>query len=206
MPGTNLVAVKHVLHAAQAVRRPRTGAYVLMGLAVSGWMGFLVLAGVLLATRSAIAPESALRHEAPKAEPAPRPRLQVEPKLAVRLQVEPARTSPPPSAPIAYGLTVYEERRRVQEQVRQADTTDHDEGNVSAARNFYDYAAGKGWAPAALALAFTYDPHEMQRRGVTVAADTAKARACYLKARDLMDAAVAFYLSRLPPGRAEDTC
>jgi hypothetical protein len=42
------------LRAAQAVRRlrPRTGAYVLMGLALSGWMGFLVLAGVLLATRS----------------------------------------------------------------------------------------------------------------------------------------------------------
>jgi len=208
MPGTNLVAVEHVLRAARAVRRlrPRTGAYVLMGLAVSGWIGSLVLAGVLLATRSAIAPESAGGHEAPTAEPASKPRLQVEPKLVTRLQVEAERASPPVSAPVAYGLTVYEERRRVQEYVRQADTTDHDEGNVSAARNFYDYAASKGWAPAALALAFTYDPHELQRRGVTVAADTARARACYLKARDLMDAAVAFYLSRLPPGRAEARC
>src|SRR6185295_4176203 len=58
MPGTKMVVVEHVLHAAQAVRRvrPRIAAYVLMGLAVSGWMGFLVLAGVLLATRAAVAP------------------------------------------------------------------------------------------------------------------------------------------------------
>ena len=58
MPGTNMVVVEHVLRATQAVRRirPRMAAYVLMGLALSGWIGFLVLAGVLLATRTAVAP------------------------------------------------------------------------------------------------------------------------------------------------------
>ena len=52
--------------------------------------------------------------------------------------------------------------------MRHADAADYDDGNVSTARNLYDYAAAKGWAQAALALALTYDPNELQRRGVTV--------------------------------------
>jgi hypothetical protein len=100
-------------------------------------------------------------------------------------------------------LTTYEERRRIQERVLQWDAADYQDGNVGAARQVYEYAATKGWAPAALALAFTYDPFELQRRGVAIAPDTAKARACYVKARELMNANVAFYLSRLGPGRDE---
>jgi hypothetical protein len=70
-------------------------------------------------------------------------------------------------------------------------------------------AAARGWAQAALALALTYDPNELQRRGVTVPGDPIKARACYIKARELMDTTVAFYLSRLPsgsPGGREEKC
>lgn len=100
-------------------------------------------------------------------------------------------------------LTTYEERRRVQERVFQWDAADYVDGNVAAARLGYGYAARKGWAPAALALALTYDPHELQRRGVAIAADPAKARGCYLKARELMNAMVAYYISRLPQGTAE---
>jgi hypothetical protein len=44
-------------------------------------------------------------------------------------------------------------------------------------------------AQAALALAFTYDTNELRRPGVTVLGDLVKARACYIKARELMDAA-----------------
>ena len=80
---------------------------------------------------------------------------------------------------------------------------------MSAARNLYAHAAARGWAQAALALAFTYDPNELQRRDVTVPGDPVKAFACYVKARELMDAAVAFYLSRLPsgsPARREEKC
>jgi hypothetical protein len=211
MPGTSLVTVDSALRAAQAVRRvtPRTGAFALVGLAVSGWMGFLVLAGVLLAARPTATP--APLAEAPLTDAAADRdrghRAMGHEPVAVAQPAQPPAAPQPASAPRAVAMPItYEERRRVQELVRQADTTDHEDGNVSAARNFYEYAAGKGWAPAALALAFTYDPHELQRRGVTVAAAPAKARACYIKARELMDAAVGFYLSRLPSGVGEERC
>jgi hypothetical protein len=228
MPGTNLVVVDHALRAARAVRRvrPRSGAYVLMGLALSGWMGFLVLAGVLLAMKSAKAPgpepvsEGTKREEARKlatsvqvepqqAPPQPVPKAmnrEQAGKLVTSVQVEPEHAPPPVSAAPPYELGAYEERRRVQERMRQADVADHEDGNVSASRSIYEYAARRGWAQAALALAFTYDPHELQRRGVTVAADPAKARACYTKARELMEATVAFYLSRFPSGGREERC
>jgi hypothetical protein len=206
MPDDRLVPVEDE----RLPRRPRrSGVYLLLGLAVSGWMGFLVLAGVLLATRP---PALALREpEAPKAgatertvatirpQPAPRPDPAQQPAA---VQPEPVVQPLAAPQPVAI-LTTYEERRRVQERVRQADAADHEDGNVSAARSFYAYPAAKGWAPAALALAFTYDPNELQRRGVTVLPDAGKARACYLRARELMNAAVAFYLSRLPPGAGE---
>ena len=208
MPGTNMVVVEHVLRAAQAVRqvRPRIAAYVLMGLAVSGWMGFLVLAGVLLATRAAVSPGPGPLPESPIVKGGER-----DTNHKVVVKVQPAREPAPPlaSGSSLYELGRYEERRRVQERMRHADAADYEDGNVSTARNLYDYAAARGWAQAALALALTYDPNELQRRGVTVPGDPIKARACYIKARELMDAAVAFYLSRLPsgsPGGREEKC
>jgi len=156
MPGTNMVVVEHVLRAAQAVRqvRPRIAAYVLMGLAVSGWMGFLVLAGVLLATRAAVAPGPGPLPESPIVKGGER-----DTNHKVVVNVQPARepVPPPASGSSLYELGRYEERRRVQERMRHADAADYEDGNLSAARNLYDYAAAKGWAQAALALAFTYD-------------------------------------------------
>jgi hypothetical protein len=208
MPGTKMVVVEHVLHAAQAVRRvrPRIAAYVLMGLAVSGWMGFLVLAGVLLATRAAVAPGPGPLPESPIAKGGER-----DTGHKVVVKVQPARepAPAPASGSSLYELGRYEERRRVQERMRHADAADYEDGDVSVARSLYDYAAARGWAQAALALAFTYDPSELQRRGGTVTGDPVKARACYIKARELMDATVAFYLSRLPsgsPGGREEKC
>lgn len=185
------------------VRRVRTRAYALAGLAISGWMGFFVLAAILL---TAQAPST----RGLEGEHADRSALQ----QAVQETAAPGPAAPAPTAgsvqaapspqPIAI-LTTYEERRRIQERVLQWDAADYQDGNVGAARQVYEYAVNKGWAPAALALALTYDPFELQRRGVAIAPDPSKARACYIKARELMNATVAFYLSRLERGR-DDKC
>ena len=65
-------------------------------------------------------------------------------------------------------------------------------GNVLHARQFYERAANKGLAEAALALAATYDPRELPRMtsAAGVPPDPAMARKWYEKARELgsMDA------------------
>jgi hypothetical protein len=165
-----------------------------------------VLAGVLLATTATVTPGPGPLPESAIAKGDER-----DTGHKVVVKVKPVRepAPPPASGSSLYELGKYEERRRVQERMRYADAADYEDGNVSAARNFYAHAAARGWAQAALAWAFTYDTNELQRRGVTVPGDLIKARACYIKARELMDAAVAFYLSRLPsglPGGREEKC
>jgi hypothetical protein len=188
MPGTSLTGTSLVVVEHPASRAgPPTGIYLLVGLAISGWVGFLVLAGVLLSLRPAE------RYD-PSAEAAP--------KVVSTFALDRESAMQPPARPLAI-LTTYEERRRIQEWVQQWDTADHQDGNVAAARNVYEHATRKGWAPAALALALAYDPHELKRRGIQIAADPGKARACYLKARELMKAMVAYHLSRLPPATGE---
>lgn len=207
MPGTNLIVAEHALRAAQGLRRVRAriAVNVLIGLAVSGWIGFLVLTGVLVAMRSSARP--GFESGAQEVEQAAAAMAEASQNLVTGYQVGPEAAAAAIPATLPYGLTSYEERRRIQEWMRQADAVEHEYGNVSAARSIYDHAADKGWAPAALALALSYDPQELQRRNVVMfASDPAKARACYLKARDLMEAAVAFYLSRLPPGGGGKRC
>ncbi len=73
-------------------------------------------------------------------------------------------------------------------------------GNVAAARNFYQRAMDLGSASAAFALATTYDPHELPRRQLTgVSPDLQKARCCYQRARELAQAEMTYYLKRLEP-------
>jgi hypothetical protein len=73
-------------------------------------------------------------------------------------------------------------------------------GNVAAARNFYQRAMELGSASAAFALATTYDPHELPRRQLTgVSPDLQKARCCYQRARELAQAEASYYLKRLEP-------
>jgi hypothetical protein len=195
-------------------RRARTRLYALAGLAISGWMGFFVLAAVLLTAK----PGGTVGPDTVAGDLRPAQQAALEPKAAAPEVTAPEVTAPevtalvlgpeqgraPSPQPVSI-LTTYEERRRIQERVMQWDAADYQDGNVGAARQVYEYAVSKGWAPAALALAFTYDPFELQRRGVAIAPDAAKARACYIKARELMTAAVAFYLSRLERGR-DDKC
>jgi TPR repeat protein len=59
-------------------------------------------------------------------------------------------------------------------------------GSIEAAREFFERAAKFGLARAALRLAATYDPTELQRLGVQgVEPDRAKARNWYERAKDL---------------------
>ena len=62
-----------------------------------------------------------------------------------------------------------------------------DEGKITAARLFYQAAAEIGWAPAAFALANTYDGNELARTNVVggVRPDPALAQKWYEKAREL---------------------
>jgi hypothetical protein len=73
-------------------------------------------------------------------------------------------------------------------------------GSIGAARQTYEYAADEmRWPTAALALAATYDPHELGYLAPLVAADAEKARSWYEQARALADARIDFHLQRLGP-------
>ena len=98
-------------------------------------------------------------------------------------QAQPAAAPPEPTAG-ALGLSGAGRDQALKHMAR-GDALLKD-GNVSAARLFYERAAAQGWGPAALALGATYDAIELSRMGAFgVAADPAKARAWYEKARDL---------------------
>lgn len=61
-----------------------------------------------------------------------------------------------------------------------------EQGNIAAARLFFERAAEAGLAQGALALAATYDPGELQRLGARfVQPDTQIARKWYARAREL---------------------
>jgi hypothetical protein len=72
-------------------------------------------------------------------------------------------------------------------------------GNILIARQFFERAATKGLAEAALALATTYDPRELPRMtgGADVVPDAAIARKWYEKARELGSPDAAARLSEL---------
>ncbi len=72
------------------------------------------------------------------------------------------------------------------------------QGNIASARLFYERAAEAGDAPAALALAATYDPEELDRLGArSVQPDPALARRWYERARQLGAAEAEEKLKRL---------
>jgi hypothetical protein len=76
-------------------------------------------------------------------------------------------------------------------------------GSVGAARQTYEYVAAEmRWSTAALALAATYDPHELAYLAPLVAPDRDEARRWYERARSLANARVDFHLQRLGPPAA----
>jgi hypothetical protein len=73
-------------------------------------------------------------------------------------------------------------------------------GSIGAARQTYEYAAREmRWPSAALALAATYDPHELAYLAPLVAPDPEHARDWYEQAGALADARIEFHLLRLGP-------
>ena len=80
-----------------------------------------------------------------------------------------------------------EERARAEKLVAQGER--HlEQGNISAARMFFQRASETGLAAGAVKMAATYDPVELERLGINVqgvAADRAEARRWYERAREL---------------------
>lgn len=79
-------------------------------------------------------------------------------------------------------------------------------GSVGAARSIYKYAAEQmGWPDAALALAASFDPHELARLAPLVTPDPEEARLWYARAQELANARINFYLTRLGPPKPRPT-
>jgi hypothetical protein len=76
-------------------------------------------------------------------------------------------------------------------------------GSIGAARNIYRYAALEmRWPAAALALAATYDPHNLELIAPLVTPDEKEARKWYAQAQEIVTAQIAFYLQRLDRPKA----
>jgi hypothetical protein len=91
-------------------------------------------------------------------------------------------------------LTADEDRRRAQELVLLGESHRLN-GRFGSARGYYEQAATMGWPRGAMALAATFDPHEIA--GTTVRPDIELASARYRQSGELMDASIEFYLKRL---------
>jgi hypothetical protein len=102
------------------------------------------------------------------------------------------RAAPPPP-------TLSDEARAHAERMFSMGTRHLEQGNISAARMFFQNAADAGLAEAALKLGATYDPAELPRLGTptTLAGDPKEARKWYEKARDLGEPEADSRLGRL---------
>ena len=116
----------------------------------------------------------------------------------------PARLRPPKAAEEPAAAWVWPGARQEAESLVRRGDDALARGSIGAARQIYEYVADEmRWPTAALALAATYDPHELAWLAPFVVADAEKARAWYEQARALADARIDFHLRRLgPPARA----
>jgi TPR repeat protein len=122
-----------------------------------------------------------------KAQPAPPQR-----------QAAPAAVLPPPvkRAPPTPGLSP-EDQARAERMLAQG-SRHLDQGNISAARMFFQRAAEAGLAAGALSMGGTYDPVELGRlESLGLNADRNEARKWYERARDLGAPEAADRLGRL---------
>jgi hypothetical protein len=117
---------------------------------------------------------------------APAARLPAEPPPKRASPVVPTpppavRVGPPPRASDLAG----EERSRAERMVAEGERR-FEQGNIGAARMFFQRAADAGLAAAAIKMATTYDPAELARLEVMgVTPDRAEARKWYERAREL---------------------
>jgi hypothetical protein len=91
-------------------------------------------------------------------------------------------------------LATDEARRRADELLRLGDIQ-RLQGSLGSARGYYKQAAEMGSPLGAMALAATFDPHEIA--GTTVRPDRESARLWYRQSDELMHVAVAYRLKRL---------
>jgi hypothetical protein len=152
---------------------------------------------LLIAAASLIAPPTpgsaanALIQTAP-ATPPPHPdTVHIIPSPAPR---PPAASAAPPAPPAAASA---EARERASRLLKRGDG-EMAAGDVAAARLYYQRAAEAGLADAAMAMAATFDPHELARRPVRgLQPDPASARQWYERAQHLGAAGAGEALRRL---------
>jgi TPR repeat protein len=117
-------------------------------------------------------------------------------------EVAPGAEYRPSSREVLPVLSTEEDRRRAHELVLKGEIN-RLEGRYESARGYYEHAANAGSPDAAMALAATFDPYEL-KGAIAIRYDRATARAWYKRSRELMDAAVDFYLKRLDGPLPED--
>lgn len=157
----------------------------------------LVIAAARLIAPSETPPPVA---EAPKA-PVQTPQRAPEP--AAKSAALPPAAAPVPSAPIAPARPALspEARQRATQFMSRA-TSLLDQGNIAAARLFFERAAEEGSAEGALALGGTYDEAELANmKSLGLKPDPRLARRWYERARDLGSSAAEARLTRLGPAR-----
>jgi hypothetical protein len=121
---------------------------------------------------------------------APPPPPVFEKKAAAAPPPPPAATAPPAPAPVMRARPRAtqlppEEQQRAERLVAQGDRH-QEQGNIGAARLFFQRAAEAGLALGAIRLAATYDPSELARlQAQGVRPDRDEARRWYEKAREL---------------------
>ncbi len=132
-----------------------------------------------------IAPAAAMMAPAAKGQLAPGPNTAalgsgVAPQARPQLDIRPQAP-----APLLPQISDADRDRAVKHMERGNESLSA--GNLTTARLFFQRAADLGWAPAALALASTYDPNELARMTVLggVQPDPATARKWYQRAREL---------------------
>lgn len=159
--------------------------------AIDGRILSEVKATLLIAPASVLAPAAA---QAASGQPANTaalgpPGLTTVPAPA-RLPLEPPVPAPPDISP--------EDRERALKYMERGDAGLAN-GNITIARLFYEHAADLDWGPAALALAATYDPNELNRWNIVggVEPNLTEARKWYERARELGAAEAVERLQRL---------
>jgi hypothetical protein len=138
---------------------------------------------VLAETRSTLAVFAGRKAEKPREPDPPAPVAATILRAGVPEGAD--RRAPPP--PPAVQPPIPQERERALRLVKRGDEQ-LSEGNVAAARLFYERAADAGLAQGAMALAGTFDGAELARLGVRgIQPDPKQARRWYERARQLGD-------------------
>lgn len=112
------------------------------------------------------------------------------------------RIAPPPTGPAAPETLSPDAALKAVKLMERAEQS-MAEGKITAARLLYQAAADHGWAPAAFALAKTYDPEEFKRSSTLrgVLPDAALAQKWYAKANELGSAEAGRRLQALQTAR-----